>query len=829
MFAVEIMDPKLDARVRPKRKVMTVAEAIETNALELSPFEDCKQLLGVLDEQICSLVNWLSGDSLAQSVFNSMYMHCTQLVRDPYIYAFCEGLRFVVYTIRNLIIDAAVSEEEDICLQINGMPLNGPDARFTPVDTDSLEPSFVEADRTLYHPTEEALKAAINNLEKSSFSESDQYNIQIRLRFILLLLRITTSLAPFDETIARLEDIHFDNKAKEKQQHSPLNILESTKKDAENLLATVHELLATADAALRPAEQRNEPRLHEYGIPGYDLLLNICALQSLIPKTVKIVSREDAFVYMTEFVQRVLNLLNSTIELRNRHLCVPTWQCIVFLKDHSHTMSRDIGHLEIDREKMPCLQYAGSCIFTRSLLKHFLTTLDTSAYDLTLNVQPPIDTFSIENFYQCIAHYQNRLLMDKLPDFLAQDHVGSLTEIALSCSVMFREVPPLLPIRRTSPSILVEGARRGETAGFSSPPTKTRILGLVFRLYCFNRSRQRTMLESLLGNMLNPLPMWFQLDVGLFEYAKPFGNCKVERSSNTGHMTFMMLNLYYHCAWDFVCSGFQLELYTGNELLFMYTFLVQLLRTTNQCMVNYLAGAIAEDKHFGEMARGQTKNRKNHTNATGHRPLFDQQMQNYLTYQSKYLALHQNLAMGTMYALAAALRDCGLDAHAQPPSIDEKETFWDPVEMFSRRVGSLTNNPYIMPKDVKGPSESYQYFKKYVESQLFNAETLTEHLYIEATSHFRLVPTIYETMRDASGKWPLFGPPDSIEDLVILAKKNGIACSLLASAPTRRPSAVPHHFTKMPSLKRFPFEASPTQFQFGHLTSKTYPLIKFAK
>ncbi|KAL3316280.1 hypothetical protein Ciccas_005074 [Cichlidogyrus casuarinus] len=40
-------------------------------------------------------------------------------------------------------------------------------------------------------------------------------------------------------------------------------------------------------------------------------------------------------------------------------------------------------------------------------------------------------------------------------------------------------------IRRDSPSILVEGERRGETAGFSSSPTDTRILGLACRPFRF--------------------------------------------------------------------------------------------------------------------------------------------------------------------------------------------------------------------------------------------------------------------------------------------------------------------------------------------------------
>ncbi|KAL3312868.1 hypothetical protein Ciccas_008530 [Cichlidogyrus casuarinus] len=43
-------------------------------------------------------------------------------------------------------------------------------------------------------------------------------------------------------------------------------------------------------------------------------------------------------------------------------------------------------------------------------------------------------------------------------------------------------------IQRTSPSILVEGERRAETAGFSSPPTETRILGLAICIVSSNTS-----------------------------------------------------------------------------------------------------------------------------------------------------------------------------------------------------------------------------------------------------------------------------------------------------------------------------------------------------
>ncbi|KAF8565162.1 hypothetical protein P879_07356 [Paragonimus westermani] len=337
MSAIEIMDPKMDIRVPGARRIVSTAESLATKALPLGPFENLSDLVGIMDEMLCSLVNWLTGDSLAQSVFISMYMDCTQLVRDPCLVIFCKLLRRSVCHLREFILKTNVADEEDHYVPTHGVPLSEPNPAYDRL----LEVG--QCPESLGYPSEDLVAQAqdiINGLPGEADAAYDELSscLSTRLSFIKHLFLFVESLFNFFECQQGSELFNQDDLTHEtdyvrlssdKKQdcvqlspNSPIvdftmfwTKLYAISSDCQTHLKTLVELsrhlLVTVSAGSPSGLGRIAPKDSPYGLPGFEPFLNQNKLPSYIPRLVIIHDRLTSFTYLQKLTSHLLNLTST--------------------------------------------------------------------------------------------------------------------------------------------------------------------------------------------------------------------------------------------------------------------------------------------------------------------------------------------------------------------------------------------------------------------------------------------------------------------------------------------------------------------------------------
>ncbi|KAH8371055.1 hypothetical protein KR093_006013 [Drosophila rubida] len=121
MSAIEIMDPKMDVGMGfdkfdlppPSFEAAVAMGAIKLDALEPA------ELIGIFDALFACLVSWLEGNSMDQVLFTCLYLHAPSQIQDKALRVFCIAVRNLIVVIKNIIILAAVNEEEDFQLYGN--------------------------------------------------------------------------------------------------------------------------------------------------------------------------------------------------------------------------------------------------------------------------------------------------------------------------------------------------------------------------------------------------------------------------------------------------------------------------------------------------------------------------------------------------------------------------------------------------------------------------------------------------------------------------------------------------------------------------------------
>ncbi|TPP67875.1 N-alpha-acetyltransferase 35 NatC auxiliary subunit, partial [Fasciola gigantica] len=889
MSAIEVMDPKMDIRVQGMRHVMTTTEAVCTNALPLDPFDNRCDLVGVMDELLAATTNWLTGDSLAQSVFTCMYMHCTQLVRDPYLRVFCELLRRVIFQMRQIILAAGVFDEEDFYPPTNGMPLKGPNPAFDRfLDTQVLAKSAEFFNLTVNGLVEHT-QNLINSLHTSTNGSSDVADnfvviITSRLEFLMELLRFTDLVVSYinaTEKNIRSSSAHDHG---EIENHPVSDDPESTTcagnksfpsndfwfnlftmcSTIEPILKKLNHLsktlLDTVASGLSPGEGRLFPKDHPYGLPGFEPFLKQTSLPSYIPRFVIIHDRAHAFRYLCGLIDNLLRIIQS-------RLLVTKW--------HDYDSRGSPLHLLWSVARLGGQE-------THSYVVQLLNTQNNSKQSTTTSeCCSLLPSCLLSRALSCLLYY---ISMRYLRAPSMQMNVSSSLQVELILhSWLNLEVEKYRDPLRTIISDLV-GLK-----GFFEILADHLIH--IPNIYCLNRSRQRSALDQLLQKFPDLLGECWRVEwimgielakkLGMSEPSAPAGcNAQSEIAADSDkppfsvplRLTSFVRYYYYQLAWDYLVTGFQLELYAAYEWAFVYTFLMELFQNTSALLERFTV-IIDEsdsdsqqphpkprDAHRSRRSKGMNKKKKNRRNIVPQpedltnndrlpsvplRPCGPK-----CDLEFGFFRWHHELVAGTIYALRALQLDSGGDIILDFPNnlgTPELKRFGNPEEIYARRLGLFLAPSGSPLSDPGGCSSAFRACKRSLTSGIFSTAAGqsndgqpgdTTELYMMAAHHFQTaqlsvhstqaamsmtvlaltVTTKIHLKGDLFGQ--LLGTPDRLSDLEQLAKHNAIACRVLSDCRDRRPSPL------RTSLPAFLSRSSPVQLDFSFLTSRTYPLIR---
>ncbi|CAH8668282.1 unnamed protein product [Dicrocoelium dendriticum] len=791
MSAIEIMDPKMDIRVVGARRIMCTTEHLTTGTLPLDRFEDISELIGIMDELLACVVNWLTGDSLAQSVFISMYMHCTQLICDPYLSAFCELLRHNVTRLRHFIVSTGSFDEEDHYAPTLGMPMYEPSPAFnrflkTQQDSDCIQ-----------HSTElgrlDCTDDLIANLPELNSSTGPKLLscLRIRLNFIRKFADFLNCLPLYARAEGGMESTNLETNSHLSSAACPgpqtydtdtsipysIASLSGTEqfwisiesacanclKSLKSLNQIAIHLVTTVSVGKSSGRGRTQPKDFSYGLPGFEPLLNQTHLPSYIPRFVVIHERPAAFTYLLKLTTHLLQILDSI-------------QCIARLQPRMEMLSTPHPLWALLRA-----HGQNTCSYLTELL-HGPQPLPSYPAALPVSFNSCVLSRSV-----CYSLYSASLHNVSLPD----KPMSLQAVFVLNAWMALEPERYRLPIR----NLVCETTHLADFLDLIGEH-----LAQIPRVYCLNRSRQRSVLIQWLEKMPSLMHecMRMQLMVAM-ELAKKFDWANVQQSVSPADDSFKPIDLqvvslicyyYYHLAWDYIISGFQLELYSSYEWVPMYTFLIQLLQQlstlmerlatlsaatispnmegtlhvstdtvlrTNHC--TSLDGETKEptgDKAVCPLGRGRKKNRKGRSRHHA-APLSSEGANNneavdclpdrptlsfcwhkfcgpLSSIELLLLTVHRFLVVGTTYALRALQLDSGgdpvLDTDAPEPFVG----FANAAEIYGRRLGLfllVPNSPLMSPSGFRG---SFSACKQYVTTGIFSGPTTA--LYEQAALNY---------------------------------------------------------------------------------------------
>ncbi|XP_076465149.1 N-alpha-acetyltransferase 35, NatC auxiliary subunit-like [Babylonia areolata] len=127
MSAIEMMDPKMDAGMmcnQIQRKVYNLEHAVAAGLVKIDDLS-LEETIGIMDATLATLVTWLEGHSLAQTVFTNLYLHNPYMIGDRCLKAFSIVMLKIVELIRERVNRAGCFEEEDFQPMSYGFKMAG--------------------------------------------------------------------------------------------------------------------------------------------------------------------------------------------------------------------------------------------------------------------------------------------------------------------------------------------------------------------------------------------------------------------------------------------------------------------------------------------------------------------------------------------------------------------------------------------------------------------------------------------------------------------------------------------------------------------------------
>lgn len=285
MSAIEIMDPKMDAGMICKnsgREILQFDEAVAAGKLKVTNFTPA-ELLGIIDELLACFVTWLDGHSLIQTVFICLYTHDTSLIIDPVLRAICISVLKLVDVVRNMVGRAKVYEEEDFQTLSYGFKVG--------VEVTDLRISG------MLREAEEEVSRQIKSKISGSEPDTDEVKALKGIKLRLKMWRaFYCALIIFEKP-----DVSELGKAKEW-----LGI-------AVNAIPEAVKTIGVGQQMVKVCQEG------EYGMIGFDCLVNHRLLPPSFPRETSVVGREEAMRYMQTLIERLVHVADA-INCTNYHI-----------------------------------------------------------------------------------------------------------------------------------------------------------------------------------------------------------------------------------------------------------------------------------------------------------------------------------------------------------------------------------------------------------------------------------------------------------------------------------------------------------------------------
>ncbi|XP_063902674.1 N-alpha-acetyltransferase 35, NatC auxiliary subunit-like [Zophobas morio] len=178
MTALEMMEPKMDMGLHlisnPDR-ILSIEDALNRNLVKIKEFAP-KEVIGIFDELLRREVSWLSGQSIAQTIYSSLYMLRPSIVEDPILLSLCLGLSKTSTLMHKILLDSGVCSEEDF--------------QFKLLNSDSHD--YLPDDREVVNLLEDSIAFVTSHLKANKLETEELLSwraVQHRLKFRLSLLQ----------------------------------------------------------------------------------------------------------------------------------------------------------------------------------------------------------------------------------------------------------------------------------------------------------------------------------------------------------------------------------------------------------------------------------------------------------------------------------------------------------------------------------------------------------------------------------------------------------------------------------------------------------------
>ncbi|VDO04638.1 unnamed protein product [Rodentolepis nana] len=822
MSAIDIMNPSMDSGMTKSRKVANLRQAIESGDLPLGPFEDQEVLLAVIDELIVLFVNWLTGDPLIQTVYTCMYMHCIPYIEDENLAIFCEALRRNIIFFRRVLLTLPSFEDEDFCPAQNKIPLT--------VNTKGMYPKKKISNSYFDFSNDELIALLESQQQKLLQSGTSETILSARLKLVTLLLKFELDFSEFLIVLADedVEEAYENPELKEfgevaySYQNKPIKVVELTPdiftfhcnkvlSISSEISEVAKTLLQTADHGKDAGPGKINPKSEFYSIPGFEPYLTLSDLAATVQRFPRILNRKSVFSFLACAFSRVIKVIDEMKRIINSNSLN-----VVFLHELcsvSHRLGHNVCH----------------CLFRKDELSNPLEIKDASLKSCALS--RGVMSVMMGVLFKCPVKVDPRI-----------SEVLSPSSSVMHLLASWLAVEPKWIRDRIIDNAQVIGNYEYLFENIFV------YLYKICRCYTFNRSRQRTHISRLFEDLNNLIEESISIEATFSQHF--LEDAQTPNSNSTQiplHITSYICFFYYHLVWDYLITGFQLDLYAPREWVYVYALIITLQRNLS-AFVTHMAKGINSlppdgkvgqaNNSFGSAVNNSKKRRRKRdlngstvSNKSRQTPL--SQLFNlspvsceYWGFQIAQANLHRFLSLGTLYILRALQRDIGIDIKTMKP-LDQSTTkvYSSLKTQFLRRMGPAIDSKFSPLLGNETADSFFDSTHEYVTSEIFSEADSKELLEMAGKVfgiarqwiHAANIPTLTSSF---------MGPVDDLAQLDHLAKNNEIVCRLLVARPEKRPSRSRNNDEDPTIRQTHPFH--PVHFEFQHLLSKAYPLLRLA-